>query len=167
MADQTPRRLVLFADFTSPECRAAESRVGALGLAVVLAAWERFPVGTRVPDRGTPRTRKAHEAARFARTRGLEPAMRAALYAAHLDQGRDIGRIDVLADLGAEVGLDRTEVRVTLDIDQFTDEILREQARGRQMGVTGVPTFAFTGEAGARILTGLPSPAELAEFLQE
>src|SRR5690606_30030685 len=43
------------------------------------------------------RTRKAHEAAAYARAEGRWEAMHAALYRAYWVEGRDIGRIDVLS----------------------------------------------------------------------
>lgn len=167
--DQPPGRAVLFADFTSPESRAVENALTSLagehGLQVNFAPWEQFPPGTPLLKPGTPRTRKAHEAARFARLHGVEPEMRAALYGAYLDDGRDIGRIDVLVEIGETQGLDRTELKVTLDIDQFTDDVLRDQAAGRRLGVTQAPTLVIVGGSEARILTGVHSPAELARIL--
>ena len=162
-------RVIFFADFSSPDCREAERMLLSLipdrAVPVHLAAWERFPPGTPLPDLETPRTRKAHETARFARGAGLEAEMRAALYGAFLDQARDIGRIDVLVEIGAELGLDPTELKVTLDIDQFTDDVIREQTAGRRLGVVNAPSLVLIAGSAARILTGVGAPAELAEIL--
>jgi predicted DsbA family dithiol-disulfide isomerase len=107
------------------------------------------------------RTRKAHEAAAFAQARGAGPAMRDAIFAAYFGEGRDIGRIDVLVELGAALGLDRTELKVVLDVDSLAPRIQAEQDAARQAGVTGTPTIvAGTGDA-ARWLVGARPYAEL------
>jgi predicted DsbA family dithiol-disulfide isomerase len=61
--------------------------------------------------------------------------------------GRDVGETDLLVELAAAAGVDPDEVRSALE-----DEPLREEVRGRfsdaqQHGVTGVPTFAYDGDA--------------------
>jgi predicted DsbA family dithiol-disulfide isomerase len=107
------------------------------------------------------RTRKAHEAAAFAASRGLGPAMREALFAAHFAEGRDIGRIDVLVEIGSGLGLDASELKVVLDVDAFAARVLAEQDAARRAGVEGVPTLvAGTGDE-ARWLVGARPFAEL------
>lgn len=107
-----------------------------------------------------PRTAKAHEAAAFARSQGALRAMHTALYAAYWEDGRDIGRIDVLTDIAGEVGLDRGAMRVALDIDQFSDRVAADRAMAARLGLSGVPAFVRTGpEAGLR--TGLQDYDEL------
>jgi predicted DsbA family dithiol-disulfide isomerase len=70
-----------------------------------------------------PRSRKAHEAAKFARDRALFAEMHRALFHAFFVEGRDIGRIDVLVELGETVGLDRTELKVALDVDHLAERV--------------------------------------------
>lgn len=98
-----------------------------------------------------PRSRKAHEMAKLAAQRGMFQAVHDAMFRAYFVDGRDIGRIDVLVELGVELGLDRTEVKVTLDIDQWTERVVGEEREGLERGVGGVPTFA----AGEETLVGL------------
>lgn len=102
----------------------------------------------RRPQRLT-RTRKAHEAAAHARGEGLYIEMHRALYAAWWDEGRDIGRIDVLTEIGREVGLDAAGLRVALDIDQCTARVEQDTARAAQLGIGGVPAFVIEGMTGA------------------
>lgn len=114
----------------------------------------------RVPP-APARTAKAHEAAAFAQARGAGPAMRDAIFAAYWGEGRDISRIDVLVELGAALGLDRTEMKVVLDVDSLAPRIQAEQDAARGAGVTGTPTVvAGTGEE-ARWLVGARPFAEL------
>jgi predicted DsbA family dithiol-disulfide isomerase len=95
------------------------------------------------------RTRKAHEAAAYARSQGALEVMHEAIYRAYWEDGRDIGRIDVLVEIGVAVGLDRGGLRVALDIDQWTARVLDDQAWAGQLGIHGVPAYAQQRSAGA------------------
>jgi predicted DsbA family dithiol-disulfide isomerase len=88
-----------------------------------------------------PRTRKAHEAVAFARSRGAGPALHEAMFDAYWRDSRDIGRIDVLVDIGGEAGLDRGELRVALDIDQYADRVAQDLAYAAAAGLRGVPAY--------------------------
>jgi predicted DsbA family dithiol-disulfide isomerase len=90
------------------------------------------------------RTRKAHEAMAFARAEGAGQHMHDALYAAYWQDGRDIGRIDVLSDIAAEVGLDRSAMRVVLDIDQWADRVGQDLDLARRLRLQGVPAYLLT-----------------------
>jgi predicted DsbA family dithiol-disulfide isomerase len=152
-------------------------RGGPLMAQVERGAFELRPAGTPLPDANDPglqdvwarvvaplareldatlryptlmtRTRKAHEAAAYARSEGALEVMHEAIYRAYWEDGRDIGRIDVLVEVGATVGLDRGGLRVALDIDQWTGRVLEDQARAGQLGVHGVPAYALQRSAGA------------------
>ena len=94
------------------------------------------------------RTRKAHEAASFARAHGRYAEMHAALYAAYWQAGRDIGRIDVLVDVAADAGLDPSGLRVALDIDQCTERVEQEEAWAARLELGGVPAYVLMDEEG-------------------
>ena len=111
------------------------------------------------------RTGKAHEAARLAEEKGLGGPMRAALFAAYFDGGLDIGRIDVLVDVGERVGLDRTELKVVLDIDRFTGEVERDRAVALRSGVRETPTLVVGAGASARALVGAQSYTALRDVV--
>jgi predicted DsbA family dithiol-disulfide isomerase len=127
-----------------------------------VAGWERgvapaakaLGITMQMPTFGV-RTRKAHEAARLARVLGRERPMRDALFAAYFAEGRDIGRIDVLTRIAGEVGLDITEMKVTLDIDQYSDEVALEASEASAMGLQGVPAYVDLDHEPPRALIGL------------
>jgi predicted DsbA family dithiol-disulfide isomerase len=180
--------VVVFSDFACPfsyVTEAALRRMEAAGqVEPTCLAWELYPAPAPLPpadagawmdalrpladELGIPlrvpapvRTRKAHEAAAFAQSKGAGAAMRDALFAAHFAEGRDIGRIDVLVEIGDGVGLDRSELKVVLDVDSLAPRIQAEQAAARRAGVEGVPTLvAGTGEE-ARWIVGARPFAEL------
>lgn len=118
------------------------------------------------------RTRKAHEAAAYARSEGRYDGMHAALYAAFWQEGRDIGRIDVLAEIGREVGLDASGLRVALDIDQQTARVEEDEAWAARLGLGAVPAWVMTndGAAGtgvaADVLVGLQRYEELKAWVE-
>jgi predicted DsbA family dithiol-disulfide isomerase len=90
-----------------------------------------------------PRSRWAHEAAEFARDRGQFEAMRTALFQTLFVANRDIGEIDVLADVAAGVGLDGGELRAALAEGRYTQRVRELEAISWQLGVRAVPTIVF------------------------
>lgn len=180
--------VVVFSDFACPfsyVTEAALRRMQAAGeVEATHLAWELYPAPAPLPpaDAGEwmdalhpladelgialrvpapVRTRKAHEAAAFAASKGMGTAMREALFSAHFAEGRDIGRIDVLVQIGAALGLDASELKVVLDVDAFAARVAAEQDAALRAGVQGVPTLVVgTGDT-ARWLVGARPFAEL------
>jgi len=113
------------------------------------------------------RTRKAHEAVAFADTRGMADAMGEAIYRAYFVDALDIGRIEVLARIGAGLGMDYIEVRNALEGDHFTDRVLDDLERAAFLGISAVPAFVFndsSGEGATRI--GWQSADDLRHWLE-
>jgi predicted DsbA family dithiol-disulfide isomerase len=113
----------------------------------------------------TTRTRKAHEAVAFARSQAAAEPMHEAVYRAYWQDGRDIGRIDVLTEIAGEVGLDRGGLRVALDIDQWTERVLQDTAWAAQLRLAGVPAYLLRGSGGDED-PALPVAAEVRTGLQ-
>jgi predicted DsbA family dithiol-disulfide isomerase len=186
--------VLVFSDFSCPFCHVTEAalrRLEAEGLAAPrYAAFELFPAGTALPAApsaddlaaarplaealgvememppAVPRTRKAHEAAKFAASRGSGREMREAVFAAYFRDGRDIGRIDVLVELGAALGLDATETKVVLDVDSLSAEVAADEALARRLGIAAVPALVVGGGADAELLTGAFGYGELRGILE-
>jgi predicted DsbA family dithiol-disulfide isomerase len=110
------------------------------------------------------RSAKAHEAALHAAGHGRFRDFHGAVYQAYFLEGRDIGRIDVLVEIGAKIGLDRTALKVALDIDQHTEAVAASRAEALARGITGAPAF-LREDAEPRLLVGLPAPDELRDWL--
>lgn len=111
----------------------------------------------------TPNTFDAHRLVWLAGREGAQPAAVEALFRAYFAEGRDIGRAEVLAELGAGAGLDRTAVERMLTSDIGSDEVRAEEARGRGLGLDGVPAFVIGGRA---ILVGAHEPPRLASAIR-
>ncbi|MFC4550598.1 MULTISPECIES: DsbA family oxidoreductase [Halorussus] len=61
--------------------------------------------------------------------------------------GRDIGDPDVIADIAESVGVPEEEVRDAIDDDGLEAELKRRFEEAQEMGVSGIPTFAYDGHA--------------------
>ena len=72
-----------------------------------------------------PWSRKAHELLCHARTSGLDQAGRLIdlIFEAFLLKNKDIGRIDILLEIGQSVGLELSETKAILDIDRYEREV--------------------------------------------
>jgi predicted DsbA family dithiol-disulfide isomerase len=103
-----------------------------------------------------PWTRKAHELALHARSKDRFDAVHAALFRAFLEEGQDIGRVDVLVGIAKEAGLDPVETKAVLDVDRRTAELDGLRGDAERLGVRGVPTLLIAGE---RIEGVLPTEA--------
>ena len=90
-----------------------------------------------------PRSRWAHESAEFARDQGQFDAMRAAIFRAMFVADRDIGTVDVLADLAAGIGLDGAALRTALNDGRYTPRVRELEQISWQLGVRAVPTMVF------------------------
>lgn len=112
--------------------------------------------------RFVPWSRKAHEAALFAREAGRFEAVHRALFRAHFVDGLDIGRVDVLVRLGGGAGLDPGALKAALDVDHHVEELEAERTRGVERGIKGVPTLL----AGTEKLEGFHRSDGIRTFLQ-
>ena len=91
-------------------------------------------------------TRSAHRLIHWARSQGRQHAMVERLFRAYFTNGLNVGDHDVLADLAAEIGLDRAATREALDRGAFDADFEADVRQTRQLGITGVPFFVFDGQ---------------------
>ena len=93
----------------------------------------------------TPNTLEGHRLLWWARETGSQDALAEALFRAYFSEGRDLGRLEVLADVAAEAGLPKGQARRFLQSDAVRDEVLAEEGEGRRRGLNGVPFFVLNG----------------------
>jgi predicted DsbA family dithiol-disulfide isomerase len=93
-----------------------------------------------------PNTRDAHRLVLLAQEAGIGREMAEALFRANFQEGRDVGKTGVLADVAAGVGLDRDRIARFLAGDQLSRVVDESQAEAKQLGVTGVPFFVIEGK---------------------
>ena len=93
-------------------------------------------------------TVKAHELIHYAKARGRQLDMKERLLKAYFVDGRHVGRVEDLADLAAEIGLDRDEVvRVLID-GTYRADVKSDVAQAVAYGIQGVPFFVIDGTYG-------------------
>lgn len=95
-----------------------------------------------------PHTLLAHRLTYRAQSQGHTAAqinaLGEALFAAHFQQGRDIGDIATLVDIAVETAGDRREdVEAYLEGDEDVATVKRMAAQLQKQGVNGVPFFIF------------------------
>jgi predicted DsbA family dithiol-disulfide isomerase len=105
----------------------------------------------------TPNTRKAHMLIAHASGAGAGDAAAEALFGAYFERGLDIGREDVLADLAADIGLDRDAALAALHDATLLASVTATENEAARLDVSGVPFFILDG---ARAVSGAqPTPA--------
>ncbi|GAA3569138.1 protein disulfide isomerase FrnE [Microlunatus spumicola] len=109
-------------------------------------------------------TVKAHELIHLAKSKGRQLDMKERLLKAYFVEGRHVGRIDDLADLAAEIGLDRAEVVTALEAETFLADVKADVAQAAAYGIQGVPFFVIDGKYG---VSGAQEPAAFAEVLRQ
>lgn len=157
---------------TPPEGRDLSSYLRAKGMDVhaaiarlkPLMAGEGLEYPTHIEGRRQYNTRRAQELALWAGEHGTPAqldALHDRLFRAYQVENLDVGDVDVLERLAAEVGLDGAAARASLEQGEYSQE--REQAwqLARQMGVTGVPTYVV----GQRGVVGAQSVEVLKQLL--
>ena len=93
-------------------------------------------------------TVKAHELIHYAKAHGLQLEAKERLLKAYFEEGRNVGRIDDLADLAAEIGLDRDDVVRSLTSDEHLAAVRADQRQAQEYGIQGVPFFVIDGKYG-------------------
>ncbi|HEX6887747.1 MAG TPA: DsbA family oxidoreductase [Candidatus Nanopelagicales bacterium] len=110
------------------------------------------------------RTLKAHELLHLAHERGLQEPMKERLLAAYFAQGRHVGRVDELADLAAEVGLDHDDVVEALRSGRYAPAVQADIDQARAYGISGVPFYVIDARYG---ISGAQAPETFAAALAQ
>jgi predicted DsbA family dithiol-disulfide isomerase len=110
----------------------------------------------------TPNSVDSHRLVHFADGQDKADAAVEALFLTYFVNGQDIGNMDVLLDIGKNLGLDAGALGTYLDGDTDVAMVLDENARAHRMGINGVPSFIFDDEYA---ISGAQSPEVLARVL--
>ncbi|MEM7239509.1 MAG: DsbA family oxidoreductase [Pseudomonadota bacterium] len=93
----------------------------------------------------TPNTFDAHRLIRWAQSSGSQTAVVEDLFRKYFVEGVDISSRDTLLDIAESAGLERDVISRLFDGDADREDLTREEAAAREMGVTGVPCFIING----------------------
>lgn len=89
----------------------------------------------------SPNTLNSHRLIKWAASADAQDEIVEILFRRFFMDGEDLGDTEVLVQAAAEAGMDTTIVRDLLNSDQDLDMVAQEDARAREMGVSGVPFF--------------------------
>lgn len=93
----------------------------------------------------TPNTLAAHRLIWHAQRHGKQDEVVEALFHAYFVEGQDIGNIEMLAQVAAQAGLERTGTEGFLNGDGGIADVRAEEAAGHRLGIRGVPYFVMNG----------------------
>ncbi len=65
------------------------------------------------------------------------------LFKAYFTEGKNTDDFPTLIELSFEIGLDADEIENVLESNQYADEVRQDIYEARQIGIRGVPFFAF------------------------
>ena len=109
-------------------------------------------------------TVKAHQLLHFAKAQGKQIEMNERLLRAYFVEGRHVGRTEDLADLAAEIGLDRDEALRSLESGEYLEAVHADQEQAMRYGIRGVPFFVIDGKYG---VSGAQAPETFAQALKQ
>tara|TARA_B100002051_G_C16715349_1_gene629042 strand:- start:1177 stop:1815 length:639 start_codon:yes stop_codon:yes gene_type:complete len=110
----------------------------------------------------TPNSVDSHRLIRYALLNGTNPRIVETLFFEYFIEGLDIGRQDVLQEIGARDGLDGDAIGAYLNSEEDIDFVYDENTRAHRMGVNGVPAFVFNKKM---IISGAQEPQILARMI--
>ncbi|WP_199181949.1 DsbA family protein [Cryobacterium sp. N21] len=106
----------------------------------------------------------SHELLHYAKAHGRQLDMMERLLKAYFIDGRHVGRVEDLADLAAEIGLDRADVVRSLTAHEHLAAVKADVAQAGAYGIQGVPFFVIDGRYG---ISGAQDPTAFAQALDQ
>ena len=102
------------------------------------------------PPPNTPNTLYSLEATEYAQQNGKFLEFHRAAYRAFWEDGKDIGQIEILADIANGIELDGVDMARSLEEGAHSQTVIAQYQEALQYGINGIPTFLvgnllFTG----------------------
>lgn len=110
-----------------------------------------------------PDTTDCHRLILWADKSGNAARMKQRLMDLYFTEGGDLTNTDVLAQVAADVGLDRAEISRLLATEQDIDIVAQQAQNAKEAGIDGVPCFIF---AGVFAVSGAQAPEYLAGAIE-
>ena len=95
------------------------------------------------PDMRMHNTFNLHQLLHWAEQQGRMHDLKMALFSAHFTEQRNLSDNAVLADIAAEIGLNREESLAVLTEQRFAQEVREEERHWQQQGIQSVPAVVF------------------------
>jgi predicted DsbA family dithiol-disulfide isomerase len=111
----------------------------------------------------TPNTLKAHRLTWFAGKQGKATEMAVRILNAYFTEGRDIGTVETLVALAAEIGIDVMQATAFLESEAGIQEVKALKQQAIAQGIRGVPAI----QIGHILLSGAQSVEAFQSALQQ
>jgi len=85
----------------------------------------------------------AHRFSHLAAKHGKGDAAEESLFKAYFTEGKNISDRDTLVELGENIGLNKEEVKQTLESNNYANEVQNDIAEAEALGIRGVPFFVL------------------------
>ena len=105
----------------------------------------------------------AHRLSHLAKKHDRGEAAEEALFKAYFTEGKNIDNSNTLTELGVSLGLNASEVKQTLDSNDFSDAVKRDIAEAQYLGIRGVPFFVMNNKYGVSGAQAVPVFSETLE----
>lgn len=109
-------------------------------------------------------TFNVHQLLHWAGQQGRMHDLEMAFFAAHFTSGRNLSDPQVLADVAAEIGLDRTEALAVLDDQRFAADVRTAADDWLNKGLSGVPAVIFNNR---HLVTGAQGVETYARIIEK
>ncbi|KAJ9082443.1 hypothetical protein DSO57_1004364 [Entomophthora muscae] len=106
----------------------------------------------------------AHRLIAYAEEFNLQNELAEQLFHAYFEKARDIANNEVLVNIAAEVGLDRTKVQAYLDSDEGVKKVSQRLYGVRLDGISGVTSYFIQGNF---YFSGAKDPAAFVTALEQ
>lgn len=90
----------------------------------------------------------AHRLTKLAAKFDLQNELEERLFRAYFNEGKNIGDVATLFELGKEVGLPGTQIKELLETDNFSESVMQDRLEAEELGIQGVPFFVIDGKYG-------------------
>lgn len=142
----------------TPE-QSAQNRAQMTELGDSLGFEFRFTDGFRMHN-----TFDSHQLLHWADQQGRMHDLKQALFSAHFTDKRDLSDQQILADIAAEIGLDRAEALAVLQDQRFAAQVREAEGFWVQQGIQGVPAVVFDRQ---HLVTGAQGVENYSNILQQ
>lgn len=112
----------------------------------------------------TPNTLDAHRLIWLAGQRGVQDAVVERLFLGYFEEGLDLNDRAVLGRLAVEGGIPAGDPERLFAGQEGRADVLREEGKYKSLGVSGVPSFFFSGEPA---FSGAAVPTMLADAIKQ
>lgn len=109
-------------------------------------------------------TEDAHRFLHFAKASGKQNEAEEVLFRSYFTDGKNIGDLPTLLEIGKEIGLDTEQLKPVLENGSFSDDVRKDIYEAQQIGVSGVPFFVLNRKYG---VSGAQDPVVFLQVLEK